>query len=60
MQTSHSEKPIVTTYVFPPIPVRTSDWCAYRDGDEEKGEYGWGRTKGEAIADLKRYEEERD
>jgi len=43
---------IVTSHVFPPIPVRTSDWCAHYDGEEEAGGYGWGRTEAEAIADF--------
>ncbi len=43
---------IVTTHVYPPIPVRTSDWCAHLDGQEEDGPYGWGRTRDEAVADL--------
>jgi hypothetical protein len=42
-----------TTYVHPPIPIRTSDWCACVEGDEEDGPYGWGATEGEAIEDLK-------
>jgi hypothetical protein len=44
---------IVTTYVNPPIPIRTSDWCACIDGQEEDGPYGWGATEADAIADLK-------
>lgn len=32
--------------------IRAFDWCAYRDGREEDGIYGWGRTEHEAIADL--------
>lgn len=44
---------IVTSYVHPPIPIRSNDWCAYYDGDEELGHYGWGRTEAEAVADLK-------
>lgn len=28
------------------------DWCAYRDGEEERGQYGWGRTEQDAIRDL--------
>ena len=44
---------IRTTYVHPPIPIRTSDWCACIDGQEEDGPYGWGATEAEAIADLK-------
>jgi hypothetical protein len=43
---------IITTYVYPPIPVRTSDWSAHIDGREEDGPYGWGRTRDEAVADL--------
>jgi len=42
-----------TTYVHPPIPIRTSDWCACVEGDEEDGPYGWGATEDEAIEDLK-------
>lgn len=44
---------IITSYVCPPIPVRNFDWCAYEDGREEEGNYGWGTTEAEAIADLK-------
>jgi hypothetical protein len=43
---------IVTTHVYPPIPVRHLDWCAYIDGTQEDGPYGYGRTEAEAIADL--------
>lgn len=46
-------KPVIrTTFVNPPIPIRTSDWCACVEGHEEDGPYGWGRTEAEAIADL--------
>lgn len=48
--------PIITVHVFPPIPIRTSDWCAYRD--PEVTPYGWGRTEAEAIADLLALEDE--
>lgn len=49
---------IITTNVFPPIPLRAFDWCAYRDGDEENGSrYGWGATEEAAIADLMLIEE---
>lgn len=47
-----------TTFVYPPIPIRTMDWCAYRDGTEETGRCGWGRTEDEAIADLLMLEDE--
>jgi hypothetical protein len=42
-------QPIVT-YVHPPIPLRSFDYCACFN--EEEGLYGWGRTKEEAIDDL--------
>ena len=52
-------KEIRTHHEFPPIPIRTFDWCAYRDGDDENGHsHGWGRTKAEAIEDLLRLEDE--
>lgn len=34
---------IVTTHVYPPIPDRRWDWCAYYDGEEETGNVGWGQ-----------------
>lgn len=44
---------IATSHVYPPIPVRTYDWCAW---DANRGAdcspYGWGSTEEEAIADL--------
>jgi len=43
---------IVTNCIFPPIPPRNFDWCAYREGREEGGPYGYGKTEAEAIADL--------
>lgn len=43
---------VMTHYAHPPIPTRTSDWCAWFDGQEEGGPYGWGRTEAEAIEDL--------
>lgn len=43
---------VVTYCAFPPIPVRSYDWMAYYDGDEEAGEYGSGATEAEAIADF--------
>lgn len=39
-------------HVLPPIPIRSFDWCAYVDGEEERGNYGYGRTKEAAINDL--------
>lgn len=46
------ERPIVTSHVYPPIPIRDFDWCAYFDGEEERGHYGYGRTEAEAKQDL--------
>ncbi len=43
---------IKTDYVHPPIPTRTHDWCAWVDGTEEDGLYGWGRTEADALRDL--------
>ena len=43
---------IVTDCVLPSISYRSFDWCAYYDGTEEDGNYGWGRTEEEAIQDL--------
>lgn len=42
----------VTVCNFPPIPDRRWDWCAYYEGDEERGRYGYGTTEAEAIADF--------
>ena len=44
---------IVTTHNYPPIPNRSHDWCAFYDGDEESGCYGYGATEAEAIQDFK-------
>lgn len=44
---------IVTSFVYPPIPDRRFDWCAYFKGEEERGDYGWGATEQEAVADFK-------
>lgn len=43
---------IVTSHIFPPIPVRDFDWCAHYDGEEEAGNYGYGHTEAEAIQDF--------
>jgi hypothetical protein len=43
---------IVTVCNFPPIPDRRWDWCAYADGHEEDGRYGYGRTEAEAVEDF--------
>jgi hypothetical protein len=44
---------IVTTHVYPPIPIRQFDWQAHYDGEEdEQMDAGYGRTKEEAVVDL--------
>lgn len=43
---------IRTRNICPPIPLRQFDWCAWIDGEEERQEYGYGRTEAEAISDL--------
>lgn len=43
---------IVTSFQYPPIPIRSMDWCAHYDGCEEDGHYGWGATEAEAIQDF--------
>ena len=53
MDTATKPKLIKTEHVFPPIPTRGSDWCAWFDGEEELGGYGWGATEREAIESLK-------
>jgi len=49
---------IKTAFVYPPIPLRTHDWCAWVDGEEEDGFYGWGETEQEAIDNLWEHLEE--
>ena len=44
---------IITSFVYPPIPIRTCDWAAHVDGDEESGRCGYGETEEQAIQDLK-------
>ena len=48
--------PIVTRYVYPPIPVRSFDWAAYLDGQcgcpECHAPCGHGATEGEALQGL--------
>jgi len=43
---------VITDHIYPPIPVRHMDWCAWFEGEEEAGEYGYGPTEADAIADL--------
>jgi hypothetical protein len=52
-------KPRITTRcLYPPIPMRDFDWCAYREGEEERMQYGYGRTEEAAVAELLKLEDE--
>jgi hypothetical protein len=54
-----SARKLKTVCVYPPIPDRRWDWCAYYDGDEESGNIGYGTTEAEAVADfIENYAEE--
>lgn len=44
---------IETRHVYPPIPDRRFDYCAWYSDQDENGPMGWGPTREEAIADLK-------
>lgn len=50
---------IVTVFEYPPIPDRRFDWRAYHEGEEELNHCGWGPNEAEALADLRRLDEER-
>lgn len=48
---------IITTFVYPPIPIRTMDWQAHYDDDDDPTDghqcaTGHGRTETEAVIDL--------
>lgn len=43
---------IVTHNSFPPIPTTKFDWCAFYEGQEEAGNYGYGVTREAAISDF--------
>lgn len=47
---------IVTSFDYPPIPIRTMDWSAHRDNDEPNDDgqmtMGHGATESGAIIDL--------
>lgn len=49
---------IVTDFIHPSIPLRKFDWVAFRDGNDEDGPFGRGKTELEAIAELMLQEEE--
>lgn len=51
-----AEGKIKTTFVYPPIPIRTSDWQATMDNEEPNDDghmtVGHGATEAEAVKDL--------
>lgn len=53
---------IKTNFWMKPIPPREFDWTAWFDGDEPNDDgnmkCGYGRTEGDAIADLLSMEDE--
>lgn len=56
--TDTAERPIKTTYIYPPIPTRRFDWQAVRDGWDLGEPVGMGQTEADAVADLLEQEEE--
>jgi hypothetical protein len=51
-------KDIKTEFICPPIPIRSFDWEATRDGYEYGDQIGYGETEAEAIANLLELEAE--
>jgi hypothetical protein len=52
---------IVTRCICPPIPDRRFGWCAFYEGEEEAGGYGYGPTEEDAIADFREnYQQDHD
>lgn len=48
---------IITSFDYPPIPIRCFDWCAFTEDYDGAPDAGWqpvghGETEAEAIADL--------
>jgi hypothetical protein len=57
---SWTDDKVITSFVYPPIPTRGNDWCAYLDNEvEDSSAYGWGRTEQDALDDLGSIIEER-
>jgi hypothetical protein len=46
------DKVIKTEFVNPPVSLRDYDWRAWFEGEEQRGQYGYGATEKEAIANL--------
>ena len=51
---------IITSYDYPPIPIRSCDWSAVTDDYEPGDPIGRGATEQEAIDDLKEQIEENE
>ena len=65
MKVNVDYKKIVTSFEYPPIPIRSFDWCAHFEDYEPPdsdgvggGLIGWGRTAQDAIKDLLEQEED--
>jgi hypothetical protein len=43
---------IITSSTHSPLPTRINDFCAFYEGEEEAGNYGYGATPEAAIADF--------
>ena len=43
---------INVSFDYPPIPIRSADYSACVDGQEEDGPYGRGETRAKALVDL--------
>jgi hypothetical protein len=57
LKTPAKMRDVVLKQVYPPIPIRSFDWCAWHDDDEESNT-GWGATPEEALADLAQLDED--
>lgn len=49
---------IITSFNYPPIPIRNYDWSAFREDYDEGDLVGHGKTEQEAINNLKEQEVE--
>ena len=47
-----SVREIMVHFVWPAIPIRDFDYCAWFDGEEERGDYGYGHDAVTAVNDL--------
>lgn len=43
---------VTVDYIYPPIPLRNFDWCAYDENYEPGCPIGYGRTLREALEDY--------